>query len=134
MLWNKTYGGAVAETPFSLIKTIDGGYGIAGRTYSYGAGEQDFWFITTDSAGNMLINQTYGGEFSEIAHTIIQTSDGGYAIAGITASFGQGENDFWLIKTDQNGIIPEFPSWTPIVFFTILLTATSLIFKRKLKK
>ena len=98
-VWNQTYGGAAAETPFSIIKTTDGGYGIAGRTYSYGAGEDDFWFIKIDSTGTLLINQTYGGELSETSHTLIQSADGGYAMAGSTSSFGQGGTDFWLIKT-----------------------------------
>ena len=131
MAWNKTYGGAAAETPFSIIKTTDGGYGVVGHSYSFGAGENDFWFVKTDSTGNILFNQTYGGEMSDTSRALIQTPDGGYLIAGFTASFGQGENDYWLIKTDENGIIPEFPSWIIIPIF-LAATLFVIVYKKRL--
>jgi hypothetical protein len=134
MAWNKTYGGAEAETPFSIIKTTDGGYGVAGHSYSLGAGENDFWFVKTDSTGNILFNQTYGGEMSDTSRALIQTPDGGYIIAGFTASFGQGENDFWLIKTDENGIIPEFPSWIILPLFLTVTLVAILMKKRMLNQ
>ena len=129
LMWNETYGGAEADTPSSIIETADGGYAVAGHTYSFGAGESDVWLLGIDSNGMALFNQTYGGEMSDTSQTLIQTSDGGYLIAGSTASFGLGENDFWVIKTDENGIIPEFPSLT--IMSLLLLLGTIVVMLQK---
>ncbi len=134
LIWNITYGGASAETPFDIIKTSDGGYGITGHSYSFGVGENDIWFIKIDSSGNMIFNQTYGGERVDSSRAVFQKSDGGYVIAGSTFSFGQGESDFWLMKTNESGVIPEFPSWTTTLLLTIFLTTVAVILNIKLKK
>ncbi len=102
-LWNKTYGGAGNDYAFSVIQTSDGGYAIAGRTFSFGAGYSDFWLVKTNSAGNQLWSKTYGGPNYDGACFVVQTSDGGYALAGWTSSFGAGNYDFWLVRTDSSG-------------------------------
>jgi len=95
--WTKTYEGT------SLVETSDGGYAIAGYTWSYSAGASDFWLVKTDAQGNMEWNKTYGGADSDHAYSLVETPDGGYALAGYTYSFGAGRNDFWLVKTDRYG-------------------------------
>jgi hypothetical protein len=86
-----------------LVATSDGGYAIAGHTGSYGAGPCDGWLIKTDSSGNMLWNQTYGGIMIESFQSLVETSDGGYAVAGCKESLVGGFMDFWLMKTDAMG-------------------------------
>jgi hypothetical protein len=103
MQWNKTYGGALNDASGDMCYTSDGGYALIGGTYSFGAGSQDFWLVKADAVGTMLWNQTYGGNLSDIAIQVLQTADGGYAVMGYTASFGTGNNDGWLIKTDASG-------------------------------
>jgi len=103
IIWDKTYGGIGDDEAFCLIATSDGGYAIAGVTTSFGAGLSDFWLVKTDSEGNMLWDMTYGGTSDECAYALMQTSDGGYALAGVTTSFGAGNWDFWLVKTDADG-------------------------------
>jgi hypothetical protein len=107
-MWQQTYGGTDDERAYSVIQTSDGGYALAGFTMSSGAGLQDFYLIKTDGNGNMMWNQTYGGTGADTARSVIQTSDGGYALAGETTSFGNASSvflcyDFWLVKTDENG-------------------------------
>jgi hypothetical protein len=103
MQWNKTYGGTGYDYAQSVVKTGDGGYAIAGPTTSFGAGNDDFWLVKTDANGNMQWNKTYGGTGYDYAQSVVKTGDGGYAIAGPTTSFGAGNDDFWLVKTDANG-------------------------------
>jgi hypothetical protein len=103
MLWNKTYGGAGGDMAFALVQTSDSGYAIAGYTNSFGVGSEDFWLVRTDTNGNVQWNKTYGGTNQEWAYALVQTFDGGYAIAGHTKSFGAGGKDFWLVKADGNG-------------------------------
>jgi hypothetical protein len=112
MEWNKTYGGPETEHVMSMVATSDGGYAIAGNTGSdFFTGGGDCWLVKTDAYGNMEWNKTYGGDGSEMAFSVIETSDGGYALAGYTGS-PDGENttgfdaenwDVLLVKTDQHG-------------------------------
>lgn len=103
MLWQKAYGGPADDKCYDMIQTSDGGFALAGYTMSYGAGGQDIWLVKTDANGNAEWNQTYGGKGDECALSIVQTSDGGYALAGYTTSYGAGNMDFWLVKTDSSG-------------------------------
>jgi hypothetical protein len=103
MMWNQTYGGTETDDVVSMVQTSDGGYALLGRTNSFGAGIWDFWLVKTDPDGNMLWNQTYGGTEWDIPYSLIQTSDGGYTLAGYTESFGEGGKDYWLIMVDTEG-------------------------------
>ncbi len=103
--WAKTYGGASFDWVTSVQQTSDGGYIVAGSTWSFGAGNGDIFLIKTDANGNIIWAKTYGGTFGEYARSVQQTSDGGYIVAGFTSSFGAGNGDIFLIKTDANGNI-----------------------------
>jgi hypothetical protein len=101
----KTYGGSSDDYARFVQQTSDGGYIVAGTTYSFGAGEWDIFLIKTDAKGNIQWAKAYGGKGSEQASSVQQTSDGGYIVAGYTTSFGAGKGDVFLIKTDANGNI-----------------------------
>ena len=103
MEWSALYGGTGDDSPYSMVQTSDGRYAIAGFTTSYGAGHRDFWLVRIDSQGEMLWNKTYGGTGDDWAYGLVQTIDGGFALAGYTNSFGAGGSDFWLFRTDSNG-------------------------------
>ena len=104
-VWTKTYGDSSYDWGSSIQQTFDGGYVIAGGTWSFGAGESDVYMIKTDSLENTLWARTYGGPLSDYGYSIQQTLDGGYIMVGQTRSFGAGLYDIYLIKTDENGLL-----------------------------
>jgi hypothetical protein len=102
-LWTRTYGGSCLDDAWSVQQTADGGYIVAGRTSSFGAGFRDFYLVKTDSQGDTLWTRTYGGSDWEIAFSVQQTADAGYIVAGRTSSFGAGNSDFYVVKTNGQG-------------------------------
>lgn len=101
--FRKAIGGPASEEDSSLIQTSDGGYAIAGTTTSFGAGGRDVYVIKLDAKGNLQWTKTIGGRSVEKGSSLVQTSDGGYAIAGETESFGAGNGDVYVVKLDRNG-------------------------------
>ena len=122
MQWNKTYGGAQDDFATSVVETHDAGYSLAGWTNSFGAGGEDLWLVKTDYFGNMVWNRTYGAQFYDEAHALIQTGDGGYAVAGNTA-LANGTEDALLIKTDPSGNM----QWNQTYGGAKLQTALSIV-------
>jgi hypothetical protein len=101
--WNSIFGGSASDATFSVWQTIDEGYVAVGYVNSYGAGDHDTWLIKTDMYGNEEWNKTYGTAEWDLGNSVQQTSDGGYIIIGATKSYGSGNQDAWLIKTDMYG-------------------------------
>ncbi len=102
-IWQRTFGGSLDDYGCGVQQTADGGYVIAGYTESYGAGAYDVYLIKTDANGNQIWQRTFGGSHTDYGYSVQQTADGGYVIAGYSTSYGAGDNDAYLIKTDVNG-------------------------------
>jgi hypothetical protein len=102
-IWDKTFGGSADDRGCSVRQTYDGSFIVAGRTYSKGAGESDAWLIKTDSDGNVIWDRTFGGPNCDYALSVVQTFDGGFVVAGVTCSYGAGNEDIWLVRTDASG-------------------------------
>jgi len=102
--WQKTHGGMSSDGAWYVQKTSDGGYILAGWTFSYGPGYiGNAWLVKTDSSGNQQWHQYFGGDDADRAYSVQQTSDGGFILTGYTDSFGAGLYDMLLIKTDSLG-------------------------------
>ena len=103
-LWDKTFGDTSrSDYARSVVQTADGGYIIAGLTISFGTGTYDVYLVKTDEYGNLLWEKTFGGSNTHMGFSVKQTKDGGYIIGGNSLSFGSGDYDFYLIKTDSFG-------------------------------
>ncbi|UCD18956.1 MAG: hypothetical protein JSU64_05890 [candidate division WOR-3 bacterium] len=100
--WVRSYGGESYDGGNS-IDTTTNGFIIAGFTNSYGAGGSDVWLVRTNSSGMSQWTQTYGGTGDDYASSVSSTADGGYIIAGYTSSYGAGNWDAYLIKTNGDG-------------------------------
>ena len=103
--WQHTYGGSKDDVAYAVQETSDEGYIIAGNTYSFGAGESDYWILKLTSAGEVEWQYTYGGIGDDTAYAIQETSDGGYIVAGYTHLFGAPASDSWVLKLNSEGDI-----------------------------
>ena len=113
--WEKTYGGSNTDKATSIQQTIDGGYIVAGLTFSNDGnvtnnkGYSDAWILKLTTNGSIEWEKTYGGSADDYLSSIKQTTDGGYILAGRSDSNNgnipnnQGNTDAWVIKIAANG-------------------------------
>ena len=120
LIWQKSLGGSNADFATSVQQTKDGGYILAGGSFSndgdltlhHGPNiYADYWIVKIDAVGTLQWQKTYGGSLGDIAQSVRQTNDGGYIIAGNSAS-NDGDitgvhdivyGDAWIIKLNAQG-------------------------------
>lgn len=123
--WEKRFGGNQTELLYCVIQTLDGGYVLGGTSLSNASGDKtndnhniavlnfDYWIVKTDSSGNKIWDKTIGGDNYDIMQAICELPSGdlllgGYSksdISGDKTDISRGEADFWLLRTNSNGII-----------------------------
>ncbi|MBU0520260.1 T9SS type A sorting domain-containing protein [bacterium] len=102
--WSRTYGGDNSDYGYCVQQITDGGYIITGMTQIGGSyWGPDVYLVKTDVLGNELWYRTFGGTDADWGYSVQQTFDGGYIIVGHTESFGAGNEDIYLIKTNYLG-------------------------------
>lgn len=97
-----SYGTADDEVAKDIQTTSDNGYILAGYRERAASG-RDFHLVKVTSLGVVQWTKTYGGTAEDVAHAVLQTSDGGYMVVGETSSFGFGDKDMWILRLDANG-------------------------------
>jgi hypothetical protein len=103
--WSRIIGGPYSDLLYGFIQTPDSGFVCAGMTESYGAGGQDVFLVKLNSAGNLQWSKTFGGAQWDRALFVINSADGGFAVTGLTYSFGEGNSDVFLAKFSGNGTL-----------------------------
>ena len=117
--WDRTFGGTDDDVFRSIQQTTDGGYILGGYSYSGISGNKsensrgftDYWVMKIDANGQKQWDKTFGGSNYDYLYSVQQTTDGGYILAGSSASNisgdksenSKGSNDYWIVKIDANG-------------------------------
>ena len=110
-IWSTTIGGALGDRCFSVVGAADGGFFLAGQTFSEGAGGRDAYLVKTDGAGNVEWSRTYGGSASDVGHSVSLTDTGDAFVAGYTSSFSVDGDDPYVHLVDTHGNLV----WTKII-------------------
>ena len=100
LLWAKSYGGADLDEGLHVASTSDQGYILAGRSYSFGAGNEDAYLVKTDRDGNLQWSKVYGTPKIERSYSVRQTSDGGYILSGSSLNYQNTPIDFTVNNFD----------------------------------
>ena len=101
LLWEKNFGGTSDDYGYSVVETEDSGLVVTGETYSLGNYSQ-LYLLKTDSNGNLLWEENFGGSESDRGSSVVSTTDGGLVVTGYTDSFGS-RVQVYLLKTDSDG-------------------------------
>ncbi|MCO4815412.1 MAG: hypothetical protein KC454_11910, partial [Flavobacteriales bacterium] len=114
----QTFGGSKNDVAKSVVSTADGGFAVLGYTQSLDGDitdkateDYDFWMLKFNSEVQLEWNKTYGGSGDDRGSSLIETSDGGYALLGYSdssdgdVSFNNGNRDFWLVKINASGVL-----------------------------
>ena len=122
--WQKSLGGSGTDAAYSIKQTFDGGYIVAGYSYSNDGdvgknyGSADFWIVKLDSSGDTVWTGNFGGSRKDVAHSVWQTLDSGYIVAGYSFSNDSdvtghhsgppgslNSPDVWVIKLSSSGTL-----------------------------
>ncbi|MGD0405717.1 MAG: hypothetical protein ABSB10_03605 [Candidatus Bathyarchaeia archaeon] len=142
MLWAKTVGGKNADSPSFITPSKDGGYLVGGFTFSFGAGNRDFWLFKIDGSGQVLWSCTQGDAGFQEAYSVIEAGENQYVMVGWTdpigqpALIGKALYDFYVVKLsvpqDSNALSFQFIAYA-VTVFGILLAALLLLLKLRHK-
>ncbi len=94
-------GGGDDDYAFSIYPTSDGGFIMAGKTFSMGGWVKGMLIKVKN--GNAIWMEAYGGDDEDILWDVIETSDHFYLAVGSTESSGAGNSDVFVVKTDTAG-------------------------------
>ena len=106
--WAKTIGEGYEEG-YAIIQTIDGGYAVVGKA-DINTGRTPFYIVKLSGEGTLQWTSTISLRDGDIANSIIQTSDGGYAVAGYTR-YIEGYPDWLIVKLDSMGML----DWSRVI-------------------
>ncbi|MFB6307508.1 MAG: hypothetical protein ABEH43_11100, partial [Flavobacteriales bacterium] len=115
--WEKNFGGSSAEEANSIVQTVDSGFAVAGYSESSDGdvggtnGTFDYWILKLDKNGALEWDKTFGGSNGDVANSIVQTTDSGFAVVGNSSSSdgdvggNNGSRDYWIVKLNNSGVL-----------------------------
>ncbi|MCW3982994.1 MAG: hypothetical protein NWE96_03250 [Candidatus Bathyarchaeota archaeon] len=143
LLWSKSVGGAGADSASSIIPARDGGFLVCGFTFSFGAGQRDFWLFKISSEGQVLFSCALGDSAFQEAYGVVDLGGDRYFLAGWTDPAGQPElvgkatYDFWIVEINVTQQ-PSLSTMHLIVAFAVgiaaVLVALFVLFRKRKTK
>ena len=119
--WQNSVGGSYIDNAKDIIQTSDGGYLLGGASRSDTSGDKtedsigyyDIWVVKIDNLGNIVWDNTIGGNSNDSVNSLIETSENNFVIGGWTTSTISGDvteslngsEDAWILKLDSSGLI-----------------------------
>jgi hypothetical protein len=103
--WQHKYGGPNDDDAESIVATADGGFIVAGYSWSFEGDYSDIWLLKLAGNGNIEWQRVYGEIGTEWTTGIQQTMDGGYIVAGYSSSFHPERGEAWIMKLFSSGDI-----------------------------
>jgi hypothetical protein len=103
LMWQKAYGGVYDDWANEVQPTSDGGYVLVGTTTTFGTTWEDACLVKVDAKGTFKWKRSFGGSGAEKGFSVRETPDGGFIAAGYTTSYGEGDKDVYIVKTDAQG-------------------------------
>jgi hypothetical protein len=126
--WQKVYGSAADDSVSAIEETWDGGYILAGSAGRSGPpARRDGWMMKIDGEGNIVWKKSYSGQdflSYDTLEDVKPTVDNGYVAVGMTDSYGFGDREAWVLKTDENGEVGDCP-FLVVSDWEVMVQATS---------
>jgi len=111
LLWYKTWGGTFHEGGRGIALDGSGNLFITGITDKYEQGVDDVFVLKYDSKGNLLWNETWGGDSDDRGYGIVVDGSENVILTGSTYSYGGGWPDVLLLKYDSEGNLLWDKTW-----------------------
>ncbi|MCY7411236.1 MAG: T9SS type A sorting domain-containing protein [Chitinophagales bacterium] len=119
--WQMTLGGVFSDKQTCSVATQDGGVLVGGHSSSIisgnktedSKGDADFWVVKISEIGIVEWQKVFGGNKNDFLLALIQTTDGGYLLAGSSLSDSSGDktsatkgaDDYWVVRIDKEGAL-----------------------------
>ena len=110
-LWTKTFGGAEQDYGRTLLETADTGFIIAGATFTFDVDSGNAYVVKTNSTGDTSWTANYGGTGNDLVNDVIETIDMGFACLGTTTSYNAMNQDMYLFRIDQLGVMTWYTAF-----------------------
>ncbi len=102
-IWTRTFGGSADDRALKIKPANDSGFIITGYSSSFGSGGTDVYMLKISNQGDSVWAFTYGGLQDDCGYDIENAANGGYIVCGITRSFGEGNEDVYLLRLSEQG-------------------------------
>lgn len=97
-IWSQVYGTSAYDYCYSIDVTSDGDFILGGLTNATDNENFDVLIMKIAQTGHEIWRNNVGQEGNEFSIWIEQTGDGGFVLAGYSNSFGNGDNDAYIVK------------------------------------